>query len=261
MITYEQLCNLGMQRGVMDDSFKGDPDVHAIAEATAAWAKIYIDADDEYLGGINSCKEPFAEVKWQILAACNEYKHYQELYLANVTTVLNSIEAYGEGNSPETNLPLQSMLTRTWSLKDEYEDSVILVLQNLHANKEDQGGCIPGISVRLTQVYTSFVYASLCRQFIDGLPATNKELRSEVEASTMLRRRLPDEQESEEIALAMQEQLFLYNTGGLAAHATTQTLTTAFPEETDDQMALRLHCELNDEMPKAESSGQSSPKL
>lgn len=197
MIESLELLGLDEKLREMEPVFASDANVHDIAGRVGTWAQAFIDADNAHLTGINAGGIDFATVKQQILATCNSSPEYQRLYLENVTKVLNNIEGHGVGNSPETNLPLQTMLIRAWSLKDLYSNGEGIILQNLHANIADHGGCVPGISVRLAQPYAAFVYAQLKRQYEAGCSNVANQYRA-------------PELSQEELSRVLQESMFTH---------------------------------------------------
>lgn len=91
---------------------------------------------------------------------------------ASVITVLGSIRAAGSTVDRETGLNIRDLLVRTWGLAshplapqkittDEHPGIQInarqVVVENLQHNKKTGGGCLPGISARLTQPYCTFM--------------------------------------------------------------------------------------------------------
>ena len=87
-----------------------------------------------------------------------QQKHRDKL--ANIQRVLESIRT-SSGIEPETGLCIKNLLVSTWALIKHplmYCSNVKdLVIDNLNHNIETGGGCLAGISARLTQPYSSFI--------------------------------------------------------------------------------------------------------
>lgn len=78
----------------------------------------------------------------------------------NVMKVLATI-ATASGVEPETGLPVQELLARTWSLAKapgSPTNAREMILDNLRHNIETGGGCLAGIAARLTQPYCNLIF-------------------------------------------------------------------------------------------------------
>ncbi len=76
-----------------------------------------------------------------------------------VLTVLNIIKT-SSGIEPETGLDVKDLLIRTWSLACQYpeiKNIKELIIDNLKHNLATGGGCLAGISARLTQPYCELI--------------------------------------------------------------------------------------------------------
>lgn len=248
MIEYTKLLELDSKLREMDPVFASDANVHDIAARVGTWAQGFIAADNDHLVGINGSGIDFATVKEEILSMCNSVPDYKRLYRENVIKVLNTIEAHGAGNSPETNLPLQAMLIRAWSLRDTYTNGAVLILQNLDANIAHHGGCVPGISVRLTQPYAALVSARLEQEFTvmqeAQLSAMFQERTSFYAESAAEKQLVTLEEEEQQLSRVLEESLILSN-----AQAPVTPGFSAYGQDPDEAEAWRLHCELNDTSP------------
>jgi hypothetical protein len=84
--------------------------------------------------------------------------------LKHVQTVLNSVRTLGKVADRETGLIASEILVKTWNLAKSsttYANAKDVVLFVLKHNIATGGGCIPGISARLTLPYSHFVTAQL----------------------------------------------------------------------------------------------------
>jgi hypothetical protein len=142
----------------MQDSYQLEANVHDHAGKLGLACKTFLELDNKY-DIFSSCgaviaKNIYDEIK---IFADND---------ANVVEALNAIQQAGDSLEKETGLNAQDLLIRAWVLADHCfaGDGVkAVIIENLKHNKATGGGCLAGITARLTQPYCSNI-----RSIVDG---------------------------------------------------------------------------------------------
>lgn len=120
----------------------------------------FILIDDKYnLSKKNSDGIIFEQVATEILSLATTD---HPTLVTNIQTVLDTIRTSGDSIEPETGLYVQDLLIRTWALIKHqlmmsYADAKEVIIDNLNHNIQAGGGCLAGISARLTHPYCCFV--------------------------------------------------------------------------------------------------------
>jgi hypothetical protein len=149
----EQLDQLHAMLKEMETIFGRDEDIHRHTRRLGEICRQFIEFDNQYVRSLEKVKD-INSVTQEILARCPANLK------ANVEIALNSITNSQEADI-ETGLLLHELLRRTWALKSSYANGEDLIFDNLNHNKTAGGGCIPGITARLIQPYTAFLYRSI----------------------------------------------------------------------------------------------------
>ena len=155
-----------------------DDSVHMHAKYLGEQCKFFLTIDSKY--GFSKILDP-AEVIAQIQSMSKNDRE--------VITILTTIKANGSIIEPETGLNVMELLVRTWSLANHHlaSDSFpLLVIENLQHNIKAGGGCLAGISARLTQPYCNFIRwvleQKLHEQYMPKVPYLVELSIAEIEA-------------------------------------------------------------------------------
>ena len=131
--------------------YKLDDNVHNHSKYLGAECQKFLTLDNRYqISGPS--KVNFENVCQQITDVSNNDQI--------IVQVLTTIKNFGNGVESETSLNIKDLLIRTWDLTDHYlvaANMKELVIDNLKHNILTGGGCLAGISARLTQPYCNCI--------------------------------------------------------------------------------------------------------
>ncbi|MGI9214379.1 MAG: hypothetical protein ACR2HS_01565 [Gammaproteobacteria bacterium] len=169
-ITNEDFITLVTILDQMQQKYNLEDDIHNHSRFLGEQSKTFLALDDKYQ--ISNISQSFVEVYNQI----NQYANDVQV-LEVLNTIKNSAEI-----EPETQLNVKNLLVRTWSLATHMfspNNMKDLIIYNLKHNKLAKGGCLAGISTRLTQPYCVVVRSILERAKAHKASSSNMPLFSD----------------------------------------------------------------------------------
>lgn len=146
--------NLNLQK--LNKIYSSNKNIHSVSKEIVKLISIFIQFDENYCITANFLKNfniiDFENITRNILLQENNKNNRNKL-----NKILQTIKRNRRKNDKETKLNVFQLFAKVHFLSQKYREEYLLI-DNLKQNFLQKGGCLAGISVRLTQLYTYFMH-------------------------------------------------------------------------------------------------------